>query len=107
VCYAGNHFGGCASEGLVVNWAGDIFGFVARHFGRLGGSGRQANELATGDEVHGVVQDIAEGIYRAELRRGGWAADLGVFGPDLFLEEASACVRAIELGADQDGPPTP
>src|SRR5688572_27973827 len=83
-----------------------MFGILGRYFSRFGGEQR-AETAPSADEVRPLIDGIAEGIYKSELRRGGWAADLGVFGPDLFVEEASACLRAIELGTDGSGPPSP
>ena len=83
-----------------------MFGILGRYFSRLGGEHR-VETAPPADEVRPLIDGIAEGIYKSELRRGGWAADLGVFGPDLFVEEASACLRAIELGTDGSGPPSP
>lgn len=46
---------------------------------------------------YGALLDrAAEDAYRAELGSGACAADIGVFGPALFVSEVA---RAIEAGA--------
>jgi hypothetical protein len=93
---------------MKANGRGDgVFGMLIRHFASVGGHRRDRTGAPVDGASDALVQDIATGIYQAELRRGGWAADLGVFGPELFVGEAAACLRAIELGTDESGPPSP
>ncbi|HXG53617.1 MAG TPA: hypothetical protein VNN77_19625 [candidate division Zixibacteria bacterium] len=40
-----------------------------------------------------VLLSLADSLYRRELRAGGWAADVGVFGRRLFLAEARRVVE--------------
>lgn len=42
-----------------------------------------------------LVSRIAEFLYRKELRAGGWAVDIGLFGKPLFIAEAG---RVLEAG---------
>jgi hypothetical protein len=49
------------------------------------------NELPYGE----VISRLAELLYRNELRAGGSAVDIGLFGRSLFLSDAR---RALEAG---------
>ncbi|MBI4526952.1 MAG: hypothetical protein HY695_24410 [Deltaproteobacteria bacterium] len=42
-----------------------------------------------------VVLNVAEFLYREELRSGGWAVDIGLFGSSLWVADAR---RALEEG---------
>jgi hypothetical protein len=83
-----------------------LFKRMARHLAGPDGE-RRGIEATPAAEVPAITREVAEGIYRAELRRGAWAVDLGIFGPQLFVGEAAARLRAIELGDGEVGPPTP
>jgi hypothetical protein len=54
-----------------------------------------------------VRDQVAERLYRQSLQRGGGALELGLFGPGLFRDDATACLKEIALGNIQGGPPTP
>jgi len=46
--------------------------------------------------LHRLVDRMARDAYRDEVRRGGWAVDIGVLGSAPFRSEAS---RAVAAGA--------
>jgi hypothetical protein len=44
----------------------------------------------------GLTERLARWLYAEALRRGGWVADIGIFGSTLFRAEAA---RELEAGA--------
>ncbi len=58
-------------------------------------------------ERPGVLERLAEELYRLSLLRGGWATDVGMLGPEAFLQEASYTIASIALGNGEEGPPLP
>jgi hypothetical protein len=43
--------------------------------------------------VSELAEHLAEKLYRDELRHGGWAVDLGLLGPNVFVAEALQALR--------------
>jgi len=86
-----------------------MIGTLARYLTRATGRGEHlaAAPADAAREYDVLLHTIADRLYRETLGRGGWATDIGCFGPDLFLDEASEHLRAIALGNVQSGPPTP
>ena len=35
-----------------------------------------------------LAEQLAESLYRDELRHGGWAVDVGLLGPNVFIADA-------------------
>ena len=35
-----------------------------------------------------LAEQLAESLYRDELRHGGWAVDVGMLGPNVFIADA-------------------
>jgi len=67
-----------------------------------------STDLAIMNPTYDYVRDqVAERLYRQSLHRGGDALDLGQFGPNLFREDAVACLTQISLGNIQGELPTP
>jgi hypothetical protein len=48
--------------------------------------------------VDDLVASVSRTLYREEWRRGGWIADIGIFGPNLFAPDVR---RALEAGNGQ------
>ncbi len=48
--------------------------------------------------VDDLVVSISRTLYREEWQRGGWTADIGIFGPTLFAPDIA---RALEAGNGQ------
>ena len=46
-------------------------------------------------DFRALVDRVASDLYHDELRHGGWAVDIGVFGRNLFVSDV---VREIEAG---------
>jgi hypothetical protein len=46
-------------------------------------------------DFRALVDRVASDLYHDELRHGGWAVDIGVFGKNLFVSDV---VREIEAG---------
>ncbi len=42
-----------------------------------------------------LVDEVADRLLRAEVNWGGWAADIGVLGPDAYRTQAASVVRAL------------
>jgi hypothetical protein len=69
-----------------------------------------ASEVVTGDapvRFDGFVDRLSEKLYRQTLGEGGWAVDIGVYGPALFKQDARRVVHEIALSGTVSGPPTP
>lgn len=45
--------------------------------------------------LHWVEKQINEELYRTALRKGGWVADIGTWGPNLFGKEASRMLKGM------------
>jgi hypothetical protein len=74
--------------------------FLGRALGRAeDGPGRGAYRT--------VVRRLAESLQREERVAGGWATEVGVLPPAAFEPDAERMVRAIAVGGDRAGPPTP
>lgn len=46
--------------------------------------------------VSELVKLVAEGMYRDELKRGGWVSNIGIFGPRLFERDALALLDSMK-----------
>ena len=44
---------------------------------------------------HWLEGQLAEGLYRAELRQGAWLLDIGVWGATVFRREAASMLVAM------------
>ena len=44
---------------------------------------------------HWLEGQLAEGLYRAELRQGAWLLDIGVWGGTVFRQEAASMLAAM------------
>jgi hypothetical protein len=42
-----------------------------------------------------LIERVAEAALRAEIRRGGWAIDAGVWGPTIYRHEATLAVQRL------------
>ena len=58
-------------------------------------------------QLDGYVDKLSEKLYRETLDEGGWAVDIGVYGPALFKQDARRVVQEIALSGTVSGPPTP
>jgi hypothetical protein len=58
-------------------------------------------------QMNGFVDKLSEKLYRQMLGEGGWAVDIGVYGPNLFRQDARRVVQEIALSGTVSGPPTP
>lgn len=67
-------------------------------------SGRASEQI---HEYDGYVDRLSERLYKQTLRDGGWAADVGTYGPPHFRQDADRLVHEIALGTVAEGPPTP
>ena len=43
-----------------------------------------------------MVKRVAEEMYYDELRHGGWAADIGIWGPRLFERDAFVLLESMK-----------
>lgn len=43
-----------------------------------------------------LAVELAREVYAEELRGGGWVLDIGLYGPELFLDEVLAELRAAD-----------
>ncbi len=41
-----------------------------------------------------LAEQLAESLYRDELRHGGWAVDVGLLGPNVFIADALQELRS-------------
>jgi hypothetical protein len=82
-------------------------GLVERYVRWLARRRRVPSQDEVGSESSALMKAVAEGLYRKDVRAGGWAADLGSLGPKSYLGEAARVLDGIALGTVQDGPPTP
>lgn len=57
--------------------------------------------------LDGYVDELSERLYRQSHGEGGWAVDIGVYGPALFKSDARRLVEQIALSGTVSGPPTP
>ena len=57
--------------------------------------------------LDGYVDDLSDKLYQKTLGEGGWAVDIGVYGPGLFRPDAKRLVQEIALSGTVSGPPTP
>jgi hypothetical protein len=57
--------------------------------------------------LDGYVDELSEKLYRETLDEGGWAVDIGVYGPGLFRQDARRVIQEIALSGTVSGPPTP
>jgi hypothetical protein len=42
-----------------------------------------------------LIEQVAEAALHAEIRRGGWAVDAGVWGPTVYRHEATQAVQRL------------
>ncbi|OGO23725.1 MAG: hypothetical protein A2144_01260 [Chloroflexi bacterium RBG_16_50_9] len=42
-----------------------------------------------------LEEQVSDTLYRAELRRGGWALDIGIWGPAVFAKEAARILAEV------------
>ena len=45
--------------------------------------------------IHWLEEQICDTLYCAELRKGAWALDIGLWGPALFRKEASRILAGV------------
>jgi hypothetical protein len=57
--------------------------------------------------LDGYVDDLSERLYQQSHGEGGWAVDIGVYGPSLFKPDAKRLIQEIALSGTVSGPPTP
>jgi hypothetical protein len=57
--------------------------------------------------IDGYVDELSDTLYQQTLGEGGWAVDIGVYGPGLFRRDARRMVQEIALSGTESGPPTP
>ena len=57
--------------------------------------------------LDGYVDELSEQLYQQTHGEGGWAVDIGVYGPALFKSDARRLVEQIALSGTVSGPPTP
>jgi hypothetical protein len=52
--------------------------------------------LTDNQQIHlsELAEQLAERLYRDELRHGGWAVDFGLLGPNVFVADALRLLRA-------------
>jgi hypothetical protein len=67
----------------------------------LGGS------QGTRREEQALLDRLCETLYREEVKQGGWVAEVGSVGPQVYRHEAAWILREVALGNAQQGPPTP
>jgi hypothetical protein len=77
---------------------------VSKLMGRVLG---QAEDGGGPGPYRAVVRRLAESLQREERVAGGWATEVGVLPPAAFERDAERIVRAIAVGGDRAGPPTP
>jgi hypothetical protein len=63
--------------------------------------------VAQAREYDRYVEHLSDRLYRRTLGEGGWAADIGVYGPALFRGDARRMVHEIALGSATSGLPSP
>ena len=57
--------------------------------------------------LDGYVNELSDRLYQQSHGEGGWAVDIGVYGPALFRPDAKRLVEEIALSGTVSGPPTP
>jgi hypothetical protein len=58
-------------------------------------------------EEQALLDQLCETLYREDLKQGGWGAEVGSVGPEVYRREAAWILREVALGNAQQGPPTP
>ena len=76
-----------------------------RRFGLGRAEGRGRRDADPGPDRY--VEELSDALYRRALGEGGWAVDIGVYGPTLFRADARRIVQHIAVGGATSGPPSP
>jgi hypothetical protein len=80
---------GASSESSRKSHFGKVYLFPQTRFGNLAVSGDK-DQIPLSE----LAEQLAEDLYRNELRYGGWAIDVGLLGSNLFVDDAAPASRS-------------
>jgi hypothetical protein len=60
---------------------------------------REPSQSAREIGYEAYVDELSQRLYRQTHNDGGWAVDVGVYGPGLFKTDAQRLVHEIALGS--------